>query len=167
MSENNFFLYALFNLSTRKFTTFTFDVSMFPETLLQKMLIKKYSFSELGLTDNKINLNRFKWEGDYDSGRLIDIVTEKKSIVSEREVDVKYSSIFFGKYNNDLNTILYEIILNLDMKTENGKEMQNFLKTLLEKKKQDIEYYKSSNLHIFESNEDVIKRQRDAFSSTK
>jgi hypothetical protein len=140
---------------------------MFPETLLQKMLIKKYSFSELGLTDNKINLNRFKWEGDYDSGRLIDIVTEKKSIVSEREVDVKYSSIFFGKYNNDLNTILYEIILNLDMKTENGKEMQNFLKTLLEKKKQDIEYYKSSNLHIFESNEDVIKRQRDAFSSTK
>jgi SAM-dependent MidA family methyltransferase len=53
------------------------------------------------------------------------------------------------------------------MKTENGKEMQNFLKTLLEKKKQDIEYYKSSNLHIFESNEDVIKRQRDAFSSTK
>jgi hypothetical protein len=112
-------------------------------------------------------LNRFKWEGDYDSGRLIDIVTEKKSIVSEREVDVKYSSIFFGKYNNDLNTILYEIILNLDMKTENGKEMQNFLKTLLEKKKQDIEYYKSSNLHIFESNEDVIKRQRDAFSSTK
>lgn len=166
MSENNYTLYALFNPVSRKFTTFTFDISVFPKTLLERMLIKSFSFSELGLTDERINLTRFKWEGDYDTGRLMDIVSEKKSVVTEQEVNTKYSSIFFAKYKYSLDSILYEIILNLDMKTERGKEMQEFLKDLLAKKEKDIEFYKKSDLHIYETYEDAAKRQSEAFQTS-
>jgi hypothetical protein len=160
-------LYAIFNSKTRKFTTFTFDISVFPPAILNNMLIKEFLFSDLGLTDNRINLSRFKWEGDYDNGRLVDVISEKKSIVTQKEVDTKYSSIFFSKYNNDLSEIIYEIILNLDMKTDRGKEMQEFLNTLLEKKRKDIEFYKNSDLHIYETDEEAVQRQKDAFSNSK
>lgn len=156
-------LYALFNSTTRKLTTFTFDISVFPESILKNILVKSFLFSELGITDGKINLNRFRWEGDYDSGKLVDVVTEKKAIVTEKEVDVKYSSIFFGKYNYDLDSILFEIILNTEMKTEKGKAMKTFLETLLSKKQKDIDFYKSSDLHIFETREEMKTRQDDAF----
>ena len=127
-------LYALFNSTTRKLTTFTFDISVFPESILKNILVKSFLFSELGIADGKINLNRFKWQGDYDSGKLVDVVTEKKAIVTEKEVDVKYSSIFFGKYNYDLDSILFEIILNTEMKTEKGPLSKTRLSEILDNK---------------------------------
>lgn len=163
MSSEQPTLYALFNSTSRKLTTFTFDISVFPENILKNLLIKSYSFLDLGITDGKINLNRFRWEGDYDSGKLVDIVTEKKAVVTEKEVDTKYSSIFFGKYNYDLDFILFEIILNTDMKTENGKAMKTFLETLLDKKQKDIDFYKNSDLHIFETRAEGKSRQQQAF----
>lgn len=163
MSNPEHTLYALFNSTTKKLTTFTFDISVFPESILKNILVKSFQFSELGINDGKINLNRFRWEGDYDSGKLVDIVSDKKAVVTEKEVDVKYSSIFFGKYNYDLDLILFEILLNTDMKTEKGKAMKSFLETLLEKKRKDIEFYKNSDLHIFETREEMKSRQQEAF----
>jgi hypothetical protein len=125
------------------------------------MLIKEHSFKELGINDEEINIQRFRWIGDYDSGRLADIVLEKKAIVTEAEIDEKYDSIFLSRY--DLKTMLYELILNADMKTESGKKMQNHLSKTLKKKNDDIEFFKNSDLHIWETNADVEKRKRDAF----
>ena len=158
---NEFKLYSIFNIQTRQFVCFTFDIDSFPEAIRKTMLIKEHSFKELGINDEEINIQRFRWIGDYDSGRLADIVLEKKAIVTEKEIDEKYDSIFLNKY--DLKTMLYELILNADMKTEKGKQIQQHLVKVLKKKSDDIEFFKNSDLHIWETNADVEKRKKDAF----
>lgn len=160
--EEEFKLYSLFNTQTRQFVCFTFDIDSFPEAIRKTMLIKEHSFKELGINDEEINIQRFRWIGDYDSGRLADIVLEKKAIVTEAEIDEKYDSIFLSKY--DLKTMLYELILNSDMKTEEGKKMQSFLNKILKKKTDDIQYFKNSDLHIWETRKESIDRAKNAFS---
>ncbi len=49
------------------------------------------------------------------------------------------------------------------MKTENGKAIQSFLMKMLERKRDDIQFYKNSDLHIWETDEDIKKRQSNAF----
>jgi hypothetical protein len=159
--EEEFKLYVLFNSKTKKITSFTFDISVFPKAILDNLLYKEYSFKKLGITDENINLNRFKWIGDYETGRLVDIVSEKKAIVTENELEEKYESLFNHKYNT--KDIIYELILNCDMKTENGINMQNFLKKLLDRKKNDIEYFKNSDIHIWETREETQNQLYDAF----
>ena len=161
--DEEFYLYSLFNTQTRQFVCFTFDIDSFPPAIRNNMLIKKHSFKELGINDEEINIQRFRWIGDYDSGRLADIVLEKKAVVTEQEIDEKYDALFFDKY--DLKTVLYELVLNADMKTENGKKMQTHLEKILKKKKDDIEFFKNSDLHIWETREDVKKRKKDAFKT--
>jgi len=161
--DEEFYLYSLFNTQTRQFVCFTFDIDSFPLAIRNNMLIKKHSFKELGINDEEINIQRFRWIGDYDTGRLADIVLEKKAVVTEQEIDEKYDALFFDKY--DLKTVLYELVLNADMKTENGKKMQTHLEKILKKKKDDIEFFKNSDLHIWETREDVKKRKKDAFKT--
>lgn len=158
-----FKLYSLFNTQTRQFVCFTFDVDSFPPVIRNTMLIKEHSFKELGINDEEINIQRFRWVGDYDTGRLVDIVLEKKAVVTEQEIDEKYDALFFDKYS--VKTILYELVLNSDMKTEEGKKMQNHLNKILKKKNSDIEYFKNSDLHIWETREDAKKRKKDAFKT--
>jgi hypothetical protein len=49
------------------------------------------------------------------------------------------------------------------MKTEKGKQIQQHLVKVLKKKSDDIEFFKNSDLHIWETNADVEKRKKDAF----
>lgn len=154
-------IYALFNKKTRQLTCFTFDLSSFPHILLDSMLIREYTFSELGINDNEINLTRFKWIGDYDTGRLVDIVTEKKAVVTEREIDEKYSTMFWSKYS--LQEVVFELLLNSTMSSETGKAMQAFLEKVQNKKHKDKEFFKSSPIHIWETDETIKQRQKDAF----
>ena len=156
-------LYALFNAKTRQLVSFTFDLSGFPQALRDTFLIREYSFESLGLPDENINLARFKWIGDYDEGRLVDIVMEKKAVVTEKEITDKYNGIFYSRYK--LEEVLYEIIINLKMETVKGKEMQTFVDRLLQKRQSDLEYFQNSDLHIFESDALIAKRQRDAFAT--
>lgn len=121
------------------------------------MLIKEHSFKELGINDEEINIQRFRWIGDYDSGRLADIVLEKKAIVTEAEIDEKYDSIFLSRY--DLKTMLYELILNTDMKTESGKKMQAHLTKTLKKKNDDIEFLKTL-ICIFGKQMQMLKKEK-------
>ena len=125
-------LYAFFNKKTRAFICFTFDITMFPENVKENLLIKEFSFKELGIPDEEINITRYRWIGDYDNGRLADIVLEKKAVVA-------------------------------DMKTEKGKYMQSYLQKILKKKESDIEFFKNSDLHIWETDEDLKKHTKDAF----
>jgi hypothetical protein len=159
--EHSFKLYVLFNKSTRKPSTYTFDVSGFPDAILNTMLIKEYSFESLGLTDNNINLNRFRWEGDYDEGRLVDLVSEKKAVVTEEEIRSKYNGLFFSKFK--IEDVLYQLLLNVNMTTEYGKEMQEFVVKLIKRRTSDMEYFSKSDLHIWEAEDDVKIRQKDAF----
>lgn len=156
-------LYALFNAKTRQLVSFTFDLSGFPQALRDTFLIREYSFGSLGIPDENINLSRFKWTGDYDTGRLVDLVTEKKAVVTEKEIYDKYNKMFFSRYKQE--DVLYEIILNLKMETEKGKEIQTFVERLIQKRESDLEYFENSDLHIFETDEMITKRQRDAFAT--
>lgn len=159
--EQSFKLYVLFNKSNRKPSTYTFDVSGFPDAILNTMLIKEYSFESLGLTDNNINLNRFRWEGDYDEGRLVDLVSEKKAVVTEEEIRGKYNGLFFSKFK--IEDVLYQLLLNANMTTEYGKEMQEFVVKLIKRRTSDMEYFSKSDLHIWEAEDDAKIRQKDAF----
>jgi hypothetical protein len=160
MSEYN--LYVLFNKNTKKVVSFTFDIDVFPEQIRNNFLIKTFNFSDLAIKDNTINLARFKWVGDYDDGKLVDVFDENITVVSEKDLDKKYKFLFNKKYNID--EILHELILNADMKTEKGKDIQNFLTKTINKKEKEKEFYKNSKSHIFESSEQIEDRQKKAFS---
>lgn len=158
---NSYKIFALFNKTTRQLSCFTFDLSGFPSTILDNMLVREYTFEELGITDNEINLTRFKWIGDYDSGRLVDIVAEKKAVVTEREIDEKYSTMFWARYS--VQDVIFELLMNASMSREIGKDMQQFLGKILDKKDKDKEFFKNSPLHIWETDNIIKQRQKDAF----
>jgi hypothetical protein len=137
------------------------DISAFPESLRSTLLLKEFTLKELGFDGDEINLTRFKWSGDYDTGKLIDIVSENKSIVTEKDIDEKYHSMFWSRY--DLTTVLYTLILNTPMKYANGITIQNFLEKILKRKEDDKKFFSESPLHIWESIEETKKREKDAF----
>lgn len=163
MEDDDYKIYALFNNKTRKFTCYTTDISQFPLTIKNLLLIREFKLKDLGFPGSEIVLSRFKWVGDYDTGRLVDIINENKSVVTEKEIDNKFHTMFWARYNS--TEVLYELLLNIDMKTDKGREMQGFLEKVLTKKKTDIDFYKSSPLHIWESNEEVKEREKNAFKS--
>lgn len=159
--EQEFYLHAIFNNKTRKLTCFTFDLDSFPESIRKNMLIRTYSFKDLDIPDENINLTRFRWEGDYDDGELVDIVKENRSVVSERDIDNKYRALFFKKY--PLEDIIFEIVLNLNMQTDNGKKMKTFLEKVLARRAKDKEFFKNSSLHIWEEEGFLVDKQKEAF----
>lgn len=159
--NNDYTLYAFFNKKTKAFICFTFDITMFPETVKANFLMKEFSFKELDIPDEEINMARYRWIGDYDTGRLVDIILEKKAVVTEREINEKYDAMLFDKFN--IKDILYELILNADMKTPNGKQIQERLQKILKKKENDIEFFKNSDLHIWETQSDLKNQLQNAF----
>jgi hypothetical protein len=154
-------IYILFNKVSRQMTAFMTDLSQIPEQLRKNLLIREFKLKDLGFDDDEINLTRFKWEGDYDTGRLIDIVKEKKAIVTEKETNERFHDMFWSRYN--IYEVLQELIINTNMASNKGTQMQNFLKKILQKKEDDVKYYQSSPLHIWESEEETVRRQKDAF----
>ena len=159
--SDDYTLYAFFNKKTKAFICFTFDVTMFPETVKANFLMKEFTFKDLDIPDEEINMARYRWIGDYDNGRLADIILEKKSVVTEREITEKYDAMLFDKF--DIKDILYELFINSDMKTTKGKQIQERLQKILKKKENDIEFFKNSELHIWETDEDLKKHSKDAF----
>jgi hypothetical protein len=159
--NNDYTLYAFFNKKSRAFICFTFDVTMFPDNVKENFLIKEFSFKELDIPDEEINMARYRWIGDYDTGRLADIILEKKAVVTEREINEKYDAMLFDKFN--IKDILYELILNSEMKTEKGKQIQERLQKILKKKESDIEFFKNSELHIWETQSDLKNQLQNAF----
>jgi len=159
--NNDYTLYAFFNKKSRAFICFTFDVTMFPDNVKENFLIKEFSFKELDIPDEEINMARYRWIGDYDTGRLADIILEKKAVVTEREINEKYDAMLFDKFN--IKDILYELILNSEMKTEKGKQLQERLQKILKKKESDIEFFKNSELHIWETQSDLKNQLQNAF----
>jgi hypothetical protein len=161
MKETRTLIYALFNKKNREFSAWSNDISQFPEKVRETMLYKEIDLEEYGVTDAMFNPERYRWIGDYDSGKFTDLLASNKAVVTEKEVNEKYDSLFFRKYS--VKDVLYQLILNLSMNTEEGKKMQDFLKTLLNRKEKDVEYYKTSGVHIYETVEDQRERQKNAF----
>lgn len=156
-------IHGLFNSTTKQFVAWLTDLTPFPNSILKNMLIKTINLKDLGIEDNSIDLVRFKWIGDYDTGRLADTIGEKLTIVTEKEINQKYNKFFFEKYK--IEDILYQLVLNSQMSTEKGIEMQNFLKKALQRKENEVNFYTNSQFHIYETEEETIKKEQDAFKS--
>jgi hypothetical protein len=161
MEDEDYKIYCLFNSKSNQFTCFVTSIDQFPEQIRKNLLIKEYKLKDLGIPDNMINLARFKWIGDYETGRLVDIVTEKKAIVTEKEINEKLNQKFWTTY--EFYDVIHELIMNIKMTTDKGIEIQNFLSKLLTKRTDDINFYKNSDLHIWESISETIKREKDSF----
>lgn len=140
---------------------FMTDLSQIPESLRKNLLIKEYLLTDLGINSDEINISRFKWEGDYDSGRLVDIVKENRTIVTEQEINTKFDSMFYEKYPP--LDIIKEILLSVQLNTPKGRDIQIFLEKVLTKKLAAIEFYKASPNHIWETKEKAREREKNAF----
>lgn len=166
-------IYIAFNKETRKVTCLAGDMETFK--FMKDPLIK-----EIEIEDNVFNIARFRWEGDYDTGQLIDLFKEKRAIVTEKEVDEKYYGLFFRKYT--IEEILFNLIKYSDFRktlevVDDGREcytrnneagyMQRFLDVLMKKKEKEIEMYKSSPNHIYETRNDQAERIKDSFKTNK
>jgi hypothetical protein len=142
-------MYAIFNKTTFLPIGFTDDISQFPKDALTR---------ELDLGNEDFNLARYRWEGDYQTGRLVDLFQEKKSIVTEKEMDDKFNAVVFRKYT--MEDILFALLDDDDTQL---KEMRVFFNRLKKKKLADIAMYKSSEYHIYETLDTQRKREEESF----
>jgi len=154
-------IYALFNNKSRQFTAWMTDISSLPENLKKTMLLREVVLEDHGIIDAVFNPERYQWQGDYDTGKFTDLLADNKAIVTEKEVNEKYDALFFRKY--EIKDIIFELIQNAVMITPKGKEIQDFFNILLQRKKDDVEYYKASDVHLYQTEEDLIRREKLAF----
>lgn len=150
---------CLFN-KEGKFISFT-DQLMLPN---EKLKLKIIDLTELGIEDNIFNVARFRWEGDYDNGKLIDLFAEKKVVVLERDIDAKYYGLFYRKYT--LDAVIEEILLQMS-KLGVKSDIVDFFSKLIEKREKEKEFFRNSEHHIFESDEDINKRTRLIFENER
>lgn len=161
--ENSPSVYFIFNRDTKALVTVSADAEIFTNG---NFLIKKIKLSDHDLDGGEFNLARFRWEGDYDTGKLIDLFKEKKAVVTEEEIDRKYYSIFFRKYS--VEDTLFNIIIRTDSAgganaSQNFHDMRIFLINILDKKQKEIEFYKNSPNHIYESRDEQRKKIEQGF----
>lgn len=110
---------------------------------------------EIEIDDDQMNLARFRYEGDYDDGKLIDLFAEKKSIVTEEEIDQKYDNLLYRKYSQS------DIVLSMHSQEDKALEIKEFMMKLWRKKQKEIDMYKNSDMYIYESRELQKKRQEE------
>jgi hypothetical protein len=157
---NKNILYIYFNKISKLPAFFSLEKIKTDNLLVREIDVE----ADLGITEGVINLARYKWEGDYDSGTLVDLFEQKKAIVTEKEIDEKYNAIFYRKYPFD--AVISNLISALyTPKTDAPDilEMAKFHEALLNKKKKEIEFYKSSVNHIFETREYQEEREKNTF----
>jgi hypothetical protein len=151
-------IFLLFNKNNQTLVSATDNITNFPTNIF---LIKEIDTETLESNMERFNLARYRWEGDFETGKLIDLFKERKTIVTEQEIDEKYYGLFFRKYN--IEHALFHIINNTPFHTEDGKQMQTFLTKLLSRKVAEIEFYKGSENHIYESIKDQEERITKSF----
>lgn len=110
---------------------------------------------EIEIDDDQMNLARFRYEGDYDDGKLIDLFAEKKSIVTEEEIDQKYDNLLYRKYSQS------DIVLSMHSNDVLAEQIKEWMNKLWQKKQKEIDMYKNSNMYIYESRELQKKRQEE------
>lgn len=153
-------IYIVFNSNTRKPVFIVDSLEAIQNTGFT--LIK-----EVEIEGKELNLARFKWDGDYDTGKFVDLFKEKRAVVTEQEIDNKYYGMFFRKYS--FEEALFNIIeySNFGKWRNPGNDMQEFLYKLFDKKKKEIEMYKGSPNHIYETKADQENRLEESFRTNK
>ena len=159
-------IYIIFNKNTRMPVCIT--------DFIRGLVTDDSLYKEIEIEGEDVNLARYRWEGDFDTGKLLDLFVEKKAVVTEELIDKKYYEMFFRKY--PLEKVIFKLIHSIDFKMyamgedgsmhhNEGYKMQVFLDKLLKKKAEEIESYKKSTDHIFETTEMQNQRIEEAFKT--
>lgn len=155
-------VYLLFNKYTNKFICFTSDVDLMPK---DNFLIKEVTLDELGVEGEEFNLARFVYEGDYETGRIVDMFAEKKAKVTEEEVNKKYLGILFRKY--PIDKLLYMVsLIAAGLESPDIEDFKKFVQVINAKKAKEIDFYEKSPNHIYETNKDLDGYMATTFATT-
>lgn len=153
-------IYALFNRESKEFSTWLTDISSIPEEILKNLLFKEIDLEEYGIYNGEFDPSRYRWIGDYDQGRFQDVLEDNVAIVTEKQLIQKYAEIFLRKYTLNM---MWDVLKDATMTTEKGIEMQNFVRTILKRMDDDIEFYKTSGVHDYITTADFQDKLEKAF----
>jgi hypothetical protein len=140
-------VHLIFN-KDKKFVAFTDDATNFSPNFLIK---------SIDLDTNEFELSRYRYDGDYDNGKLVDLLSEKKSVVTEDEIHRKYDILLYRKYS------ISDIILSIHSQEDKAVEIKTFMNKLWEKKQKEIQMYKDSDNYIYETKETQELREKEIF----
>ena len=140
-------MYILFNKTTRLPVAFTDDISIFP----QDSLVREIDVGE------SFNLARYRWEGTYEDGRLMDLFEENMTIVTEEEVENRFFKTLFSKYSGT------DIICAILDDRGNFDEIKKYFNELKKEKLAEIEMYQNSSEYIYETREQQRSRAKQSF----
>lgn len=107
---------------------------------------------EIELDSESFNLARYVWDGDYDSGQLVDL-NLGPAIVLETDVEFKNYDIFARRLNIDVYALEKICKMTFD-EFQNFIVMRNKINDKIEKEKI---FFKNSRIHKFVPREDVRK----------
>jgi hypothetical protein len=152
-------LHAIFNKHNQTFVGFTVEDSkhIFPK--------ERFNIKTFDTPEETINLARYRVEGSFKEAVLVDLFTEKKTVVTEREIDQKYIDMFERKYEEltgqsySPNNLLFDILDNSPI----VEELRKFRQKLKDRKVKEIEGYKTSKFHIYETDKQQVTREQDIF----
>lgn len=144
-------IYFLFNKKTQEWIGMSLD----PQTISGNVLWRRQQISD------KESLTNIKWSGDFSNGKMVRN-TEMDAVVTEVDLEDKFYSRFYRKYN--IEKFLTILMLQLDKEidednmTEEFKTMKNFFHKSYDKLQEEIEYFKSSEKHEYVSKNDLESR---------
>ena len=149
-------IFLIFNKTTGKLVTMANSPDTFQN--LANLLIKEVNIADLGLENGEFNLARFRWDGDYETGTLVDLFKEKKAVVDQDDIDRKYYELFFRKF--PIEEVIFRLVKNLG----DGDPMRGFLMKLLIKKADELQFYRNSPNHILQGEDEKIARLTETFT---
>ena len=156
---NTQFVYLYFNDETRLPAFFSGKKIEASTSIYKEIDLEK----DLGITDGNFNLARYRWDGDFDTGNLVDLFEQKRAIVTEEEINKKYNGLFFRKYS--IENVLFSLIKEVGVNSRDTEleKMYKFLIMSDRRKANEIFFYKDSPNHIYESDEFRSIREASSF----
>lgn len=155
-------LYALFNPINKSFVGW----SLSPQIVNSNLLIKEIR------SEQPINMQSVTWIGDYDTGRMVDLVVEQKSIVTESSLTEQKYSVLFRSYPPIaiLESVVQQIAALAHIHqvplTPDMAKITELLNKLNAKFVKDVAFYSTSPDHIFVTSDQERSQAANAFATS-
>ena len=162
-------IYVIFNKKTRLPVFLTDDLVVVQTMESVGNPIKCIDTTTLGLKDEVFNVSRWKWEGDFETGQMVDAFRKNEFHVTEEEIDGKYRELLLRKYPIDkMLTLIIQAFppksySPLSSAEEEFLALKIFVDSLELKKRKEIEFYQDSPVHKFETWDDIKKREEEVY----
>lgn len=152
-------IYFLFNKETQENIGFSMD----PKSITGGILWRKVKLPE------SENLRNIKWEGNYGSGKFVR-VSDTNAVVTEYDVMEKFYDRLFRKFSiEEMVRIMMAQFIYMEIpeekKTSEFKQLLTFFSKNVSKLNAEIQHFKDSPDHDFESKEQIARKIDRQFKS--